>query len=344
MLRAAERRYRWLVGGLAVLVGVLAMVSLWVGRAPLAFADLWPALLGSAALASPAGDAAELTRLILLELRVPRALLAILVGSSLGLAGAALQGLLRNPLAEPGIVGVSGCAALGAVLMFYSGLSAVLPYALPLGGISGALLAVALLYGLAGQGASILTLILAGVAVNALAGALTALVLNLSPSPFAFLEIIFWQMGSLQDRTLQHVGLCLPLMAVGWVLLWRAAPVLDALTLGEATASSLGFNLPRQQLMVIGGTALAVGSGVAVTGVVGFVGLVVPHILRPWVAHQPSRLLMVSALGGAALVLAADIILRLVPTEVELKLGVVTALVGAPFFLYLVRKLRGEVM
>jgi len=337
---------RWAYGALLVVLSVavvvLAVVSLSQGRAPLQIFDLLFALLGEVEGANEAQ--LDLGVLILTELRIPRMLLGIMVGASLGMAGAAMQGLLRNPLAEPGIVGVSGCAALGAVLVFYSGLSAQFMLALPVGGILGAWVAVLLLYALAGRGASILTLILAGVAINAFAGAMTALVLNLSSSPFAFLEIIFWQMGSVADRSMENIWLCLPLMMIGWFMLWRAAPALDALSLGEDTASSLGFNLPGVQRLVIGGTALCVGSGVAVSGVIGFVGLVVPHLLRPWVGHRPGRLLPASALGGAALVLAADIVLRVIPTDTELKLGVVTALVGAPFFLYLVRKLRQETL
>jgi len=315
---------------------VLALLvsSIWVGRAPLQVLNAIQALIS---------DEVTVATLVLTELRAPRAILGLLVGASLGMAGAAMQGLLRNPLAEPGIVGVSGCAALGAVLTFYTGLSAAFPLALPLGGVVGALLAVALLYALAGRRSSILTIILAGIAINAFAGALTSLVLNLSASPFAFLEIIFWQMGSLEDRGMHHVWLCLPLMALGWVMLVRSGPGLDALALGEDTATSLGVSLGQLRMLVIGGTALAVGSGVAVSGVVGFVGLVVPHLLRPLVGHQPGRLLFLSALGGALLVLAADVSLRLIPTEVELKLGVLTALVGAPFFLFLVHRLRTEI-
>jgi len=327
-------RNRGLTGLLILGVIVLAVCSIWVGRAPLQVMAAVQALIQ---------DEVTVATLVLTELRVPRAILGLLVGASLGMAGAAMQGLLRNPLAEPGIVGVSGCAALGAVLAFYTGFSADFPLALPLGGITGALLAVGLLYALAGRRSSILTIILAGIAINAFAGALTSLVLNLSASPFAFLEIIFWQMGSLADRSMDHVWLCLPLMAVGWVMLLRSGPGLDALALGEDTATSMGVSLGQLRLLVIGGTALAVGSGVAVSGVVGFVGLVVPHLLRPLVGHRPGRLLFLSALGGAILVLAADVGLRLIPTETELKLGVLTALVGAPFFLYLVHRLRREI-
>ena len=266
----------------------------------------------------------------------------LLVGASLGLAGAALQGLLRNPLAEPGIIGISACAAFGAVIAFYSGLSFAAPLALPLAGIAGALMAVVLLYALAGREASTLTLILAGVAINGFAGAATALALNLAPNPFAVTEIVFWMMGSLADRSISHLLLAAPLMILGWALLLTSGRALDALTLGEETAASLGVRLSRLRFMLVLGTALAVGSGVAVTGAVGFVGLVAPHLLRPFVAYQPSRLLVASALAGAVLVLAADIAIRLITVGPELKLGVVTALIGAPFFLVLVMRLRRE--
>lgn len=322
-----------LLGGLVLMLLVLSVTSLAVGRAPL---DV------GAAIAQWLHGESTLATLVLIELRVPRTLLAVLVGASLGLAGAALQGLLRNPLAEPGIIGVSSCAAFGAVIAFYSGLSFAAPLALPLAGIAGALLAVVLLYALAGREASTLTLILAGVAINGFAGAATALALNLSPNPFAVTEVVFWMMGSLADRSLGHLQLAAPLMILGWALLLTSGRALDALTLGEDTAASLGVRLSNLRFKLVLGTALAVGSGVAVTGAVGFVGLVAPHLLRPFVAHQPSRLLVASALAGAVLVLAADIAIRLITIGPELKLGVVTALIGAPFFLVLVMRLRRE--
>ena len=285
-----------LLGGLTLILLVLCAVSLAVGRAPLD--------VGSAIAQWVRGESTIAT-LVLIELRVPRTSLAVLVGASLGLAGAALQGLLRNPLAEPGIIGVSACAAFGAVIAFYSGLSFAAPLALPLAGIAGALIAVVLLYALAGREASTLTLILAGVAINGFAGAATALALNLAPNPFAVTEVVFWMMGSLADRSLSHLLLAAPLMIVGCALLLTSGRALDALTLGEETAASLGVRLSKLRLMLVLGTALAVGSGVAVTGAVGFVGLVAPHLMRPFVAHQPSRLLVASALAGAVLVLAA---------------------------------------
>jgi len=326
---------RWLLSGLAVLLLTLLALSLAVGRAPL---DL------AVAVTQWWRGEDTLATLVLTELRVPRALLALLVGASLGLAGAALQGLLRNPLAEPGIVGVSSCAALGAVIAFYSGWSVAVPLALPLGGIAGALLAVLLLYALAGRHAGTLTLILAGVAINGFAGAATALALNLAPNPYAVAEIVFWMMGSLSDRSMTHVVVAAPLILVGLGLLVTSGRALDALTLGEEAAISLGVPLARLRGQLVLGTALAVGASVAIVGAVGFVGLVVPHLLRPLVGHQPSRLLLPSALAGAVLVLAADIAIRTLPLGAELKLGVVTALLGAPFFLWLVLRLRDEAM
>ena len=293
-------------------------------------------------LSSLKGEDHSLIYIIIEQIRLPRAILAITVGATLGLAGAALQGLLRNPLAEPGLIGVSGCAALGAVIMFYTGVSTIFALALPLGGIAGALIAVAVIYALAGRESSILTLVLAGVAVNAFAGALTTLALSLSPNPYAAFEIFFWLLGSLADRSLSHVYLSLPLMALGWVLLLSMGRALDALTLGEDTARSLGFNLGRVQAQVVIGTALAVGAAVAVSGIIGFVGLVVPHLLRSFVGYQPGKLLLVSTLGGAVLTSAADIAVRYVMNGPELKLGVLTALIGAPFFLYLILQIRKE--
>ena len=287
-------------------------------------------------------DESTLEAIVFEEIRLPRTLLAILIGASLGLSGAALQGMVRNPLAEPGVIGVSTSAALGAVIVFYFGLAAIFPMALPLGGIAGALLAVIFLYLLTGKNSSMLSLILAGVAVSSLAAALTALALNLSPNPYASLEIFFWLMGSLADRSFTHVWLILTPTLLGWWLMLRGRRDLDVLSLGEDTAQSLGVNLQKLNQKIILGVALAVGSAVSVSGGIGFVGLVVPHLLRPYVGYQPGRLLISSALGGAILLLAADIVVRLLPTQQELKIGVLTALLGAPFFLHLILKSRRE--
>lgn len=322
---------RLLAPGLLLLVGALFLASLSVGPSAIDLATAWREWR-----AGGDGTAA----VIFAEIRLPRAVLGLLVGAALGLAGAALQGLLRNPLAEPGLIGISPSAALGAVAAFYSGISTAVPLALPLGGMAGAFVAVALLYTLAGRDAGVMTLILAGIAVGSLAGALTSLALSLSPNPFALTEIVFWMLGSLADRSLDHVWLAGPFILAGAVLLLSVGRGLDALTLGEETARSMGFSLGRLAACVILGSALAVGAAVAVTGAIGFVGLIVPHLLRPLVGHQPGRLLPLSALGGAALLLAADVAVRLGAPGPELKLGVVTALLGAPFFLALVLQTR----
>jgi iron complex transport system permease protein len=283
----------------------------------------------------------DLAWMIVGEVRLPRTLLALMVGATLGMAGAALQGYLRNPLADPGIVGVSSAASLGAVLALYTGVSLAFPMALPLMGIAGAVLCALILQGLAGRGA-VLTLVLAGVAISSLCAALMSLALNLSPNPYAAAEIMFWLMGSVTDRSMDHVALAAPLMILGWALLLLAARALDALSLGEEAAASLGVDVGRTRAVVIGGTAISVGAATAISGGIGFIGLVVPHLLRGHCGHSPSRLLLTSALGGAVLLTAADILVRLLPTGMELKLGVVTALVGAPFFLWLIFRARTE--
>jgi iron complex transport system permease protein len=327
-------RTSWpLTATLAALALIAALISLGVGYTRLD-------VLGALADALAGRD--TLGALILEQLRLPRAALGATIGFSLGLAGAALQGLLRNPLADPSVVGVSGGAALGAVVVFYSGLAGAFALALPLGGVAGAIVAALALYALAGRGAGVMTLILAGVTINAFAAALTALALNLSPNPYAAYEIMFWLMGSLADRSLPQLGLALPLMAVGWALLLASAPALDALSLGEDTAESLGFDLTRLRAQLVAGTALAVGAAVAVSGVIGFVGLVVPHLLRPLVGHRPARLLLASGFGGAIVLCAADVAVHLIPVHPELKLGVVTALIGAPFLFGLIDRLRRE--
>jgi len=248
--------------------------------------------------------------------------------------------LLRNPLAGPALVGVSASAALGAVLTVYSGVAGLFALALPLGGMAGAFVAVAAIRLLAGRDAGPLTLILAGVAVTGFASALTALALNLASNPFAALEIMFWLMGSLADRSFEHVWLAAPFMIAGWLLMAPLGRPLDALTLGEDAARSLGFDLRLVRGRLIFGVALSVGAATAVAGAIGFVGLVTPHLLRPLVGHRPGALLPASALGGAILTLAADIAVRILSPDRELKLGVVTALLGAPFFLWLLLRMR----
>ncbi len=317
--------------GLGLMVGLLTLASLLIGPAGFSIADSLAALFGGT------GDAVSL---VMQEIRLPRALLAIMVGISLGLSGAALQGYLRNPLAEPGLIGVSSSAALGAVVTLQTGLAAQMMFALPFFGLFGAGVAVVLLLLLAGPRGGSLTLILAGIAISALAAALTSLVLNLSPNPFATSEIVFWMLGSLADRSFSHITIALPFMALGWILILSTSRGLDALILGEDAAASLGINLTRLRWVLVLGVAACTGAATSVVGAIGFVGLVVPHILRLFVGARPSRLLPASALGGAALVLAADIAARIILPDRDLKLGVVMAIIGAPVFLHLIYRTR----
>jgi iron complex transport system permease protein len=322
-----------MVLALTLLVALLFLAALSLGPAGIGPGESLRALV--------LGDGGPLT-LVMREIRLPRAILAAMVGASLGLAGAAMQGYLRNPLAEPGLIGVSGSAALGAVIAIQTGLAGAVALGLPALALAGALIGVLAVVALAGPRGTSLTLILAGIAISALAAALTSLVLNLSPNPFAANEIVFWMMGSLADRSMTHVWIALPFMGLGWALLLTLGRGLDALTLGEDAAGALGIGLARLRLTLILGTASVVGAATAVAGAIGFVGLVVPHILRPFVGARPSRLLWASALGGAVMVLAADIAVRLILPARDLKLGVLTAIVGAPLFLHLIYKTRRQ--
>lgn len=326
-------RYRLLIAVLAMVVALLFVLSLTVGPAEVA------PLQGLSALFA---DDDSLIGLVMREIRLPRAILGLMIGATLGLSGAALQGYLRNPLAEPGLIGVSASASLGAVIAIYTGLSALMPLALPLMALAGALCAVLVVRLMAGADARPLSVILAGVAVSTFAGAMTSLALNLSPNPFAAMEIMFWMLGSLTDRSMIHVWLAAPFMVFGWLMLASLGRALDALTLGHETAASMGVDMRRVQRLAVIGTAASVGAATAVAGAIGFVGLIVPHLLRPLVGARPSRLLLASALGGAALLLAADILVRVVAPGRDLKLGVLTAVVGAPFFLVLVLRARRQ--
>ena len=292
------------------------------------------------ALSDLAQGNASIPAIIFSEVRFPRALLAALVGASLAISGAALQGLLRDPLASPDILGISQTAALFAVLVLYYGLSQYAWFILPLAALAGGVLAVVLMLALARRIAGTHTIILAGIAISALTGSLTALALNFAPNPYALQEIYYWMLGSVANRSMNEVWLALPFMLAGWALLLYSRNFLDALSLGEDTAQSLGFALNRYSWLVILGVACCTGAAVAVSGSIGFIGLVVPHVLRGTVRAQPGRLLLVSLPGGAVLLLLADVIVQWLPSAIELQLGVITAAIGGPFFLYLLLRKR----
>ena len=320
---------RWLIPLLGLLA-ILACVSMLVGQA-------W--MTPGGAIRALWGPRDSLDHLILIEVRLPRVVLALLVGGILGLSGAVLQGLLRNPLAEPGLLGVSSGASLGAVIAIYYGFAASFALATPLIAMGGALVTTGIAFILSRRGGT-LALILAGVAMSTMAGAGVSLALNLAPNPFAAYEIMTWLMGSLGDRSWDHVVLAGPFIVIGAVLLLFTARALDALTLGEAQAESLGVDVARARLFALLGTALGVGAATAVTGAIGFVGLIAPHLVRPLSGHRPGATLVPAAIVGALIVLAADLATRIFNFGTEIRLGVFVSVIGAPFFLWLVLHVR----
>lgn len=281
--------------------------------------------------------------LIMAELRLPRAILGGGIGAVLGLSGAVLQGYLRNPLADPAVVGISASAAFGAVLAIFFGF-ALSPITLFGFAMTGAGLGLIALIAIAGRSGGPLGFILGGVVLATLSGALTSFMISIAPNPFATSEIITWLMGALTDRSMADVAIALPFMGAGALILLITGRGLDALTLGEDGAVTLGIDLARLRLMVILGVGLCVGASVAVSGVIGFVGLIVPHLLRRVVGERPSALLIPTALGGAVLTLTADALVRLTPGVGEVRLGIAMALIGAPFFLWMMLRVRGRAL
>jgi len=277
--------------------------------------------------------------LIVMELRLPRSILAVVIGAGLGAAGAAMQGFLRNPLADPGLFGIAPMAALGAVASFWFGYSAS-AYLLPAFALLGAGAGMAMLALIAGRTGGIALFTLAGLMIASLAGALTALAITLSPNAFALSEIVLWLNGALTDRSWREVMIAVPCVAAGLVLLAAAAKPLDAMTLGQDAAQSLGVRPAILLWLLVGGVGLTVGASVAVAGIIGFVGLIVPHLVRPLTDRLPSSLVIPSALAGGLLVLVADSAVRVLPLVTELRLGIALSLIGAPFFLHLLLKMR----
>ncbi len=264
-------------------------------------------------------------------IRLPRDIAAAGVGAMLGLAGAVMQGLLRNPLAEPGLLGVSSGAGLGASIAIVLGLG-LMPFAVEGFALLGALLVAIVLLVFVSRFPQRQSLILLGVAVSALSGALMALVFNLAPSPVTLSEIIGWMMGSVENRTWSDAGFCAGGLAVGGVLAWKAGKGLRILTLGEETARSMGVDMVRLTQGLVVASSLLAGLSVAVAGIIGFVGLAAPHFVRAMGIKDPYRLILPSTLTGSVLVLAADGLVRVLPGTGDLKLGVLTSLVGAPLF------------
>lgn len=316
-----------------LLLGLCAalLASLFLGSTALSPGRLVQALLFSGL----PGD-----EIVLWEIRFPRALCAALVGAALGASGAALQGLLRNPLAEPGVLGVSATAALGALASLYLGAAALSPWLLPLAAIGGALAATLVIAVAAVHTRSVVTLILVGVGLSSLAGALTSLLINLAHSPFTLADMVNWMLGTVANRSYADIGFALPFLLAGTVVLAVSRRGLSVLALGEESAAALGLNIRRQRLLVVLGAGLATGAAVALAGAIGFVGIVAPHLVRPLVDHDPGRSLLPSALLGALLLVLADILVRLVPTGSELRLGVVAALIGAPVFIHIALRRR----
>ena len=320
-----------LAAQLGGLVAMLFVVSLAIGPVRLSPGEVLAGLFGG-------GDSAA--SIIVREIRVPRSLLAMFIGATLGLAGAALQGFLRTPLAAPSLLGAPSAAALAAVLSIAVGLVGALSTALPLAAIAGAIVSVGFLLIFAGPRASLLVVILVGLAISAIAAAATALVLHLDPSRFDDVQMSFWLLGSLENRSLEHVTIAVPFLTASWVLLSWDRLAFRALTLGEDVAEGLGIDLRAVRFRVVTGVAVGVGAAVSVAGSIGFVGLIAPQLVRPLVNHDPARLLLPAALAGAAMLLVADIVVRIVPSPTEINIGIVTTLIGAPFFVAMIMKHR----
>ena len=291
-------------------------------------------------LAALAGGASPGDRIVVWEIRLPRAAAALTAGAALGASGAALQGLLRNPLAEPGVLGVSATASLAATGVLYYGLAGASAFVMPVAAIAGALAATALLTLAAVRVGSAVTLILIGVGLSSFAGALMALLMNLAPNPFSLADMLNWTLGTVANRSLDDILLAAPFCGLGLALLAAARRSLSALTLGEEAAAGVGVDLGRTRRLVVVGAGLATGASVSIAGAIGFVGIVAPHLVRPLVAHDPARTLVPAALLAGLILVVADVGVRLAPTDTELRLGVVAALIGAPVFAWIAARRR----
>lgn len=322
---------RLLIPGLAAASLLAIFAACLLGSTPLPAARIMAAFFGGA----DPGD-----QLVIWQIRLPRALAAFITGAALGISGAALQGLLRNPLAEPGVLGVSASASLAATFSLYYGFAALSPWVLPFAAIIGALAGTALIAVAAIRTRSVVTLILIGVGLSSFAGAAMSLLMNLAPNPFSLSDMINWMLGSVANRSFVEIGFAAPFLASGALILLASRRGLSALTLGEEAATGIGLDLRRQRILTVLGAGLATGGAVALAGAIGFVGIVAPHIVRPFVGHDPSRALIPSALLAGLVLVLADIGIRILPTSSELKLGVVAALIGAPAFVWIAMRRR----
>ncbi|AHC73787.1 ABC-type Fe3+-siderophore transport system, permease component [Candidatus Endolissoclinum faulkneri L5] len=329
MIQLVEISDRVLLSILAITLAVVALISLYLGPAQLTILEIISALFGKGT---------NVQRIIVIELRFPRVILGIMLGGMLGFSGAALQGLLRNPLADPGIIGVTAAAGMGAVIAIGFGMAAISLIMIPLAAIISAALATMLLCIIAIRNDNMLVLILTGISISSLSTALTSLAFNLAPDPITLRDMILWLLGSLENRTTTDLAISAPFVLLGWLIMANIGRSLDAMSLGEETAKSLGINVKLLRWRIILGVSTSVGAIVSVCGAVGFVGLVIPHMVRPFVGYQPRRLLLASALGGAILITLADLVTR-IPTEgIPIQLGVVTALIGSPMFIWIIQR------
>jgi iron complex transport system permease protein len=310
----------------------LTLLSLRAGAVDVSWSDFFALISGR-----ETGD--PILQTVLFELRLPRVLFAIIVGGALALSGAVMQALFRNPLAEPTLIGISSGASLGAVAALLFGFGSVL--ATGLAGFTGAMVATVAAYLVGRRMPGVAGLLLAGIAINAFALSVVSLLITFT-SDTQFRSFAFWSLGSLTRASWSSLVWLLPwsvLLSLWLVLRWR---VLNALLLGEREAQHLGFDLKRVRLELIFGICLLVGPLVAVTGGIAFIGLVMPHVVRLWLGADHRLLLPMSWMGGAAALLLADGLARLVLMPAELPLGVITSLVGGPFFLWLLLSRRNH--
>ena len=341
--RGRVRRAALVGAGLAAVLAALVLVSAGTGQFPIAASDIFDSVLRRVNGTAPAGDAVLIDG-TLWSVRFPRLMLGILVGAALGMAGALMQGVFGNPLAEPGVIGVGSGAAVGACLVIVLGFDAMTPFALPAAAFIGGLLTTAGVYLLSrGAGRSmVLTLVLTGIAINAVAGAVISFLVFVADTSSRE-QIIFWQMGSLGGATWTAVGAVAVVMALGTAGALAMSRRLDLLALGEQGARHAGVNVERLRIGAIVCVALLTSAAVAYAGVIGFVGLIVPHALRLVVGPSHRYLIPLSAVGGAVLLSGADLVARTAIAYADLPIGIFTALVGGPvFFLLLRRTLRRQ--